>query len=111
MKKYLCHDCAYALGHDLQWWDSPPTEHECENSTDPSNQHGTGAGLIDLDLPVPPRLPSKPTPTNSFPRPPGPSYKKGAPAHQPKPEPKAAPEAKLDPEDELPKYDPNDIEI
>ena len=111
MKKYLCHDCAYAIGHDLQWWDAPPTTRECENSTDPSDWHGTGAGLIDLGLPVPPRLPPVPTPTNSFPRPPGPSYKKSGSHKYEKPPVVEKPKVEVSDEDKLPEYDPDSIEI
>jgi hypothetical protein len=55
LKKYLCHDCAFVIGQDVQWWDTKIYGETCENKDSPDSAHRTCAILIDTDVPVPER--------------------------------------------------------
>ncbi len=110
MKKYLCHDCAYVIGHELQWWDNQPSNRECENQESGAELHGIGTALIDLSLPVPPRVPAPPTPTNSWPRPRNSRYYKGSDRESAPYENAGRPEPERKPL-LVHGIDPNDIEL
>ena len=54
MTRFLCHDCAYDLGYDAQWWTNTETGETCEQSQDETHAHRTLAVGVNTALPARP---------------------------------------------------------